>query len=67
MADVFDIDIGGEDVQNDAQSDDDCDQDSLERWVGVDALLVLENIFDSRMIFVLLARQMTTMGPTQGI
>ena len=33
MADVFDIDIGGEDVQNDAQWDEDDNQDSFQRWV----------------------------------
>ena len=33
MADVFDIDIGGEDVQNDAQLDEDDDQDRFQRWV----------------------------------
>lgn len=33
MADVFDIDIGGEDVHNGEQSDDDEDQDSYQRWV----------------------------------
>ena len=34
MADVFDIDdIGGEDVQDGAQSNEDDVQDSLERWV----------------------------------
>lgn len=34
MADVFPIDdIGGEDVHNDAQSDDEDEQDSLQRWV----------------------------------
>ena len=34
MADVFDIDdIGGDDVQNGALSDEEDEQDSLERWV----------------------------------
>ena len=33
MADVFDIDIGGEELQNEAQSDDEADQDSFQRWV----------------------------------
>ena len=33
MADVFDIDIGGEDVRNDVQSDEEDDQDCYQRWV----------------------------------
>lgn len=34
MADVFDIDdIGGEDAQNGALSDEEDEQDSPERWV----------------------------------
>ena len=34
MADVFDMDIGGEDVRNDAQSD---DEEDYQRWVCVRA------------------------------
>lgn len=32
---MFDIDIGGEDVHNEAHSDDEEEQDSYERWVCV--------------------------------
>ena len=52
MADVFDIDdiddIGGEDVQDGAQSDEDDGQDSLERWVCM--RFVSNGIYATQMI-----------------
>ena len=65
MADVFDIDIGGEGVQNDAQSDEDDDQDSFQRWVWM--RFMFSGIFCYSNDFFLLARQMTMMNPTQSM
>ena len=49
MADVFDIDdIGGEDVQDGAQSDEDDGQDSLESWVYMH--FVSNGIYATQMI-----------------
>ena len=49
MADVFDIDdIGGEDIQDGAQSDEDDEQNSLERWVCM--CFVSNGIYATQMI-----------------
>jgi len=60
MADVFDIDIGGEDVQNGAHSDDEDEQDNFQRWVWM-RFVSRENVI------LLLARQMTITERTPGM
>ena len=59
MADVFSIDdIGGDGTHNDAQSDDEDEQDSFQRWV------CMRFVYTQFYFNLLLARQMTMLQGT---
>ena len=64
MADVFDIDISGEDVQNDARWDEDDNQDSFHKC-GCASSCPVEVCYSND--FFLLAHQMTMMNPMQSM